>query len=316
MVRRRLRFVLPAVAVLLFAMSWLLPACGDGGGRGSGGTASRSPSASPVVVTVNGVPATAADLAAVRRVSGLTTGEEFGRDEALRLLVAHLLIAGEARRLGIEVEQGEIDERMAELRKSAGGRQQFEARLKSAGVTQEQLRATAEAGLLAEKVQDARFSDLVPSDAEVRRYYEANPGLFRSAAAVDLGDIAMRTERIAASVRERILAGQSFATAAAQFNIDPELRAQRGRLGWVSVSSLPDAARRAIGDLEVGELSPVVQAPPHWHVFMLFGRRPARVTPFAEAADGIRAMLTRRERSAALSSWVEEARAAAAIETK
>jgi parvulin-like peptidyl-prolyl isomerase len=305
----RSRIAVPAVAALLLALV-LLSACSSGGTSAS----SSSPS-SQVVVTVDGTPASAADLARVRAVSKLT-GTELTRPQALKRLVSELLIARETRRLGVNVSAAEVTDRVAQLAKSAGGEKQLRSGLKSAGVTEAQLRAGIRAILLGEKLQDAKFPGLRATTAAARRFYDTNRDLFTTAASVNLGEIVMRTRPIAVSVRDRIAAGQSFESAAGQFSFDPELRAERGRLGWVTMSSLPAGLRKAVAGLKRGQVSDAVKVPPYWNLVKLYARRPASVTPFAKVAAPLRAELTRRKRDAALTSWVKEARATAKVTTQ
>jgi len=306
---RRSRIKALLATALLLAAFVLVGACSSS----SSSTSSPSPSRQ-VVVTVDGTAATAADLARVRAVAKLT-GSALSRRQAVRQLVGEILIAHEARRLGISVSAAEVSGRVAKLASSAGGMKQLRAALKAQGMTEEQLRAGVRAVLLAEKLQNAEFPELKASTADARRFYDANKAMFTSAGSVNLGEIVMRTKPIAVSVRERISAGQPFESAAGQFNIDPEVRAERGRLGWVSVPSLPATLRKAVAGLKRGQISDVVRVGPNWNLVKLYARRPATVTAFAEVAAPLRAELTHRKRAAALAKWVAKARAAAQIKT-
>jgi parvulin-like peptidyl-prolyl isomerase len=169
--------------------------------------------------------------------------------------------------------------------------------------------------LVGEKVEASKYAGRAATRAEARAYYDENKTLFATPAAVRLGDLAVRREGIALSAIARIEAGQPFDNASRQFSVDPELKANGGMLGWVTVGSLPEPARKAVADLDVGELSAPVQVGGLWHVFKLYGRRVVQTQPFEQVAAVIQRELTRRTRAEALAEWVEQERERADIVT-
>ena len=124
----------------------------------------------------------------------------------------------------------------------------------------------------------------------------------------------MPGELIAEKVAARLAAGAPFAATARRFSMDPQTRAQGGYLGWVSVLTLPPEVRAALAGLRAGDVAEPVRSSGRWQLFKLFGRRPARLTPFAEVAGPIRRELTRRWRATALDDWLARARASATVE--
>jgi parvulin-like peptidyl-prolyl isomerase len=228
-------------------------------------------------------------------------------------VIGEELVRQEAERLGVFVTGNMVTERLAKVASSAGGLETLKSQLAAAGLTMADLSASVESVVLGEQVEAVKFAGLRATRAEARAYYDENPTLFSTPAAADLGDIAVRREAIAQSVRDRVEAGQPFAGAARQFSADPELKAASGRLGWVQLSSLPGPARKAVGRLKVGEMTAPLQVGPLWHIFMLYGRRAASTRPFAAIAQVITDELTRRQRAEALVKWVEEKRKTADI---
>jgi parvulin-like peptidyl-prolyl isomerase len=299
-------FVVLAPAVVLPML--LLPACGD--------PEPPRPSRSPaeVVARVDGAPITSADVRRARDVA-LFSGTRLDEEQALRQLVGEKLVDREADRLGLTVTDAEVDERLDTVATAAGGMEALEAQLKKAGIGTAELRAAVRSVLVGEKVEASKYADLAATRAEARAYYDENEALFTTPAAVKLGDLAVRREGIARNALARIAAGQPFDNAARQFSVDPELKANSGLLGWVTVGSLPGPARRVVADLAVGELSAPVQVGGLWHVFKLYDRRPARTQPFEQVADVLRRELTRRSRAEALARWVEQERERADIVT-
>jgi parvulin-like peptidyl-prolyl isomerase len=294
-----------SLAFLATLGAGLLAGCGDPAPQ-------PSPTAGKIVATVNGAPVT---RAAVQRAkdAALLTGTALDDKQALRQVVGEELVRQEAERLGVSVTKNMVTERVAKVATAAGGLETLKSQLAASGLTMADLSASVESVLLGEQVEAVKFADLRATRAEARAYYDKNRTLFSTPAAVDLGDIAVRTEAIAQSVVDRIAAGQSFESAARQFSADPELKSASGRLGWVQLSSLPAPARKALGRLKVAEMSAPLQVGPLWHVFKLYGRRAASHRPFAAVAQVVADELTRRQRSEALAKWVDQQRKTAEI---
>ncbi len=300
--RRPLQWVLPALGCVLL----LTPAVAGGCGEEPPGP-SPSPSPAEVLVRVRDKPVTAADVRATQRLAAFS-GETLDDEEALEQAIREELIAQEAARLDVRVPEAAVDERLDDLAAGVGGEDDLRAALRDGGLTMAELRAGVAAVLLAEALQDARFAGVRAGRVEARRFYDDNAALFTIPAEVDLADLAVRTEAAARDVIGRIEGGQSFESAARQFSVDPELKAQGGLLGWVRLDSIPDGAREVIAELPEDELSAPVQVGALWHVFKVLGRRPERVRPFSEVAAELIAELTRRERAAALAAWLDEER--------
>ena len=122
----------------------------------------------------------------------------------------------------------------------------------------------------------------------------------------------MRTEKIAEAVAARIRNGQPFANAALQFSTDPDGKENGGMVGWVDLSSVPKQVITALAKLKVGEITEPVNIG-GWHIYKLYGRRAASTLPFAQVGDVILAQLTRQQRAAALTKWVQGQRTRAKV---
>ncbi len=94
----------------------------------------------------------------------------------------------------------------------------------------------------------------------------------------------MPGELIAEKVARRLAAGAPFGPTARRFSMDPETRFEGGLLGWVAVITVPPEVRAALAGLRAGDVTEPVRSSGRWQLFKLFARRPAVVTPFAEAA--------------------------------
>jgi foldase protein PrsA len=298
---RRLAVVLLSALAVIAGLS----ACGSGD-RGD-----ADPSA---LAKVNGVAVTRAQVDQVRAEARLA-GKDDDAGAALQEAIARELVRQEAKRLGLAVSDKAVADRIAEVTARLGGEAALAEALIAADMTAEQLRAGAEHGLLREKLRDERFGDLKASEAAVRAFYRKHrDDLFTTPAAVRLGDILVRTERLASDLAARIRKGESFAALAKTYSRDAASKDGGGMMGWVQTLTLPDPLRRAAEQADVGGLSGPVQGPGGWFLLKLYGRRPAKVMSFAEAEKELRAELDGLRRTRALDRWIAAERKSADIE--
>jgi foldase protein PrsA len=273
--------------------------------------ATKAATASNVVARVNGVPITRPALMRVEKF-GQFTGATLTDRSAVEQLISEEIIRQQADKLHVSVSANELQSRVDTLAKSVGGLVALRGQLKAGGLTLADLDASLQVVILGEKLQVLMFYDTQATRAQALAYYRSRLSLFRQAAAVRLGDIAVRTKRIAEDIRGRIERGQSFQSAAKQFSRDPESRDSGGMIGWVDVSSIPKAATDALAELKAGDISDPVNFG-MWHIYKLYGRRPAITLPFAQVGDVILKELTRQQRSAALTKWVQGQRTRAKV---
>lgn len=299
----------PCILVALVAVLAAAGLAACGGGRDG---ASGSPDA--VVVRVDGraIHQSAVDLArAEARFAGV--GDDAGK--ALDAAIDRELVRAEAARLGLAVDEAEVESRVAAVGVQLGGDAALKSALKQAVMSESQFRESLRAGVLREAVQDARFPQVKAGPGAVRRFYERKRAdLFTETAAVELGAIVVRNEGIAGNAVKRLRQGRPFEEVSRQFSIDPQIKDAGGMMGWVDARSLPGPLGKAVGRLRVGQISAPAAGPGGVWVFEVFARRPERVVPFAQVRVQIEDGLTGRRRSAALDKWLATARKDALIE--
>jgi foldase protein PrsA len=273
-----------------------------------------APTSTPndVVARVNGVPITRAALQRVEKF-GQFTGATLTDKSAVEQLVSEEMIRQQAGKLHISVSAKELQARVDTLAKSVGGMVALQGQLKVGGLTVADLQVSLRVVMLGEKLQVLMFYDTQATRGQALAYYRSRKSLFRQGAAVRLGAIVVRTEAQAADVISRIHKGQAFASAAEQFSADPESKQNGGMLGWVDVTSLPKALADGVADLMPNQLSKPVHVGPSWYIVKLYRRRPATTMSFAQVGDVILKELTRQQRSAALSKWVQTERTRAKV---
>ena len=215
----------------------LLPFCFAIAACTQGEPASKN---TPVVVTVNGLAITEADVQLGLKASG--HGTEASPAERRKALISGLihdeLLRQKAVELGLEPEGAAADE---------------VTRLKTQ-LSAARRRALAEAYFkqLAKKAE--------PTDAQAREFFEKNQALLRSE--YRLSQILLRDEAQITRAHEELLAGATFEDVARrQFPGLPDgvgLPWELGALGW---KQLPDPWRPVLETLAPGQSSGVIRGP-------------------------------------------------------
>lgn len=82
-----------------------------------------------------------------------------------------------------------------------------------------------------------------------------------------------QTKELADRVRREITAGDAFATVAKQYSDDKSTASDGGDLGWIGVNQVSSKTRRALAQLEPGEVSPVLSAANGFEIIKLEKRR-------------------------------------------
>jgi parvulin-like peptidyl-prolyl isomerase len=264
-----------------------------------------------VVARVNGVAITRASLRRVEKF-GQFAGSSLTDRSAVEQLISEEIIRQQAVKKHVTVSAKELQARVQSLADGVGGLAALQRQLKGGGLAITDLETSLRVVMLGEKLQSVMFYSTQATRAQALAYYRSRKSLFQQGAAVRLGNIAVRTQKIAEAVAARIRNGQPFANAALQFSTDPDGRDSGGMVGWVDLSSVPKPVLDALAKLKVGAITKPVNIG-GWHIYKLYGRRAATTLQFAQVGDVIRTELTRQQRAAALTQWVKGQRAHAKV---
>lgn len=174
---------------------------------------------------------------------------------------------------------------------------------------------------------DERITPEGIPDADVRAYYEANPGEFsrdelRRAAHIQ---VASRDEAERLMTKVRAADARGFRELAREHSLDPETRLRGGDLRYFdregrSRNSADPRVDEALATAAFGlaEVGDVATEPVHvgerWSIVKLTGTRPAEHRPLEQAAPTIRLRLWRQRRQDELEALVARLREQANVE--
>ena len=256
---------------------------------------------------------------------GLDTKGEGVIQAVLRRAIDSKLLAQEARRRGIEPDNGRIDQKMNKMAEGSGGRANLEAELIKSGITFAQLRSTVvQADLVQTLVKTKVGAGIELTMEDVSEIYAANPDLFKNRDKIHtrhilfmVGEGETSAEKKiawdkAVAAHERAVAGEDFAALAIELSEGPN--AQRGGdLGFTARGHMVESFDEAVWALEAGEISDVVESHLGYHVIKVEEIAIGPVVSLEEARPAVEDLLRQQRISEALSVLVAELRASAEI---
>jgi len=185
----------------------------------------------------------------------------------------------------LEIEQN-MDQRLRYFIAQLGSRERFEEYYgKSVEEFKEEFRDEIEDQLKWEKTQGSIVENVTVTPAEVKAFFKAVPvdSIPLVNSTVEIGEI-MRTPPVSLEqklaikdrlrdLRERVLAGESFATMAILYSEDPGSAKKGGELGFYGRGELFKEFEAVAFKLEDGEVSEIVETKAGFHIIQLIERK-------------------------------------------
>lgn len=147
----------------------------------------------------------------------------------------------------------------------------------------------------------------VPSDADVRAYYDQHGSEFRTGEQVHVRQILVHDEDLANQIEDQIKHGVPFEKLSADHSLAPNAK-KGGEIGFVSRGELPKMFEDEIFALKPGTVSNVMRTDSSFHIFKVDERRPPGVVDFQAATPVIRERLKEEEVRQRIAELVGKAR--------
>ena len=132
------------------------------------------------------------------------------RELAVSVLVEQAELEQEAPKLGVEVGEEQVEAKLRQLKEQSfgGSELRYRARLRSAGMTDAQIRSALKAQLLAESVRLAVTADVTVDVEDVQQYYETHLAGYTAPRSRVVRHILVKTRAAALRVTSRLHAGR------------------------------------------------------------------------------------------------------------
>jgi len=226
------------------------------------------------------------------------------KEETVQAFVLESIARDYAKKHGIKVEKSEVDSKVDEIRSKYPDEFAFRRALAEENMSIEKWRQEIEFTILQKKIFDAVTADVEePTEAEMKKYYEANVKEFQRPARVRLRQIVLEKEDDAKRILEELSRGKKMEDLARKFSIAPEA-SEGGVTGWIEKGTLEvfDQAFK----MSVGARSKILKSPYGWHIFEVLKKESEARLSFQDAKAKIRRRLTEARAQEVFSNWLEE----------
>ena len=253
----------------------------------------------PVLVTVNGVPITAAEISDYAKTEakmiGATSTQEMKavfRDASENLINRQLLLQEAARRK-ITIPDPEVAQRAREFQIGGAEGQTTP----QTGAPDAQLMNAVRGSMMIEKMLDDEFREhhVQPTDAQIQQYYEEHRDLFvKDPGEVQIAHIAVKlppnptdAQKVAAAkkmirVYNEAKKTKDFAALAEKESEDTESAAKGGDLGYFRPGQLPPVVDKMVFATPVGQVTQILQSNLGYSFIKVVSRRGETIAPLPE----------------------------------
>ncbi len=236
----------------------------------------------------------------------------------------------EAEREKIVIEEGEIDEELADRIKKMNmkSKEEFEAAIKAQGIPMAAVRKRIGDELRRGRIVSRKVRLRVSvTEEEVTQYLEANRPKLETGLAyharhililpeTGAEDAAWENARIRADMlRTQLLQGADFAELAKQYSRDASAR-DGGDLGTLKRGELAQDIETQILGLSPGQISAPYRSPLGYHIFRLESKETLEGDGLARVRTQIREILFREKFDTRLDAWLKEIKQRAVIDVR
>jgi len=304
-----------------------------------------------VLVKVNGEIVTKTEferlqIGAVRELAGQQDASKMNDAELSKMLaqvtpqvivsvIDEMLILQRAKELGYTVGDAQFTQVLDSIKKDnkLETDEQFEAALKSEGLTLAQLRVMLTKRMLIGQVQQREIGGRIDiTETEERAYYDANPTQFETTPSVTLREMLVNADvdpvkKIASvgalddaraeaeALRARIVKGEAFEKLAAEVSDSPS-KANGGLIGPISRTEMNEDLLKMISAMKVGDVTPVMNTATGAQFFKLESSIESTTLPFDAARSQIADRLGQQKMQVELKKYILRLRTQAIIEWK
>jgi len=252
---------------------------------------------------------------------------EEARHEVLYQMIEERLLVEEAKQKEIEVSEGEVDGKLARIRKNFATDQEFMDALAKEGLTLRDLRQKFREQIMVAKLVDREVRARINiSPQDVSSYYQLHFAEFREPEKVRVKNILIRVEgdneeywtrarSQAEGLSNRLKEGSRFEDLAREYSQGSDADTG-GDMGLIERGQMLAEIDEVIFDLKAGEVSEPVRTNLGYHVFKVEEKLAARQKEFSEAQDEIKEILFKERFESRYKEWVEKLKENAYISIK
>jgi foldase protein PrsA len=232
----------------------------------------------------------------------------------LSRLVRRAVLRPQAEKLGIEVTDQEVQERIDQFKAQFPSETEFEKAVEQQGVTIPELEDLVRDSILEEELRAEVTKGVGPSEEELRDYYSSHRAEYRETRAQHILVEDIEAAQRISNELQRAPARRVpdlFAELAKKSSTDTSNKDNAGKLGWVAQGDLAPDFEIAMDTLSVNEVSDPVPTQFGVHVILVTGRRQR---PFEAVSQEIEAQLSSAAQEETYTDFLKEAFAQVDVE--
>jgi len=246
----------------------------------------------------------------------------------LDIYILRLLLLHEAEKMGISVGRDEVEnEKNLSLTNNGIMEEAFSKELLKAGLTMEDADRYFEASLMIDRLGDKKFGDIKVSDEDCRAFYSSRNEYFNHPEKITAshilicheesqgctGYLTRKEAKARAEYVRKLVTPENFSRLAKRFSTDKATSSSGGDLGDLYKGQTIPAFENAAFNLDIGEISEIVETAFGYHIIYVTGKQEARAMTFEEAEESIKKELKEEHIKSELHSYSEQLRREANI---
>lgn len=249
------------------------------------------------------------------------------RKDTLEKLIDSELLYQESKRAGFSADPKELEETFAGWRQRFPSEEEYKRTLDKLHITEQEMRTVMEKGLATKQYVTVTFLEKAEvSDEEMKKYYDEHPDFFQKPEEIRASHILImikpdapeeekeKARKKLEDIQEKLKQGEPFDQLAKEHSECPSSE-QGGDLGPFSRGRMVKPFEDAAFDMEVDEVSEVVQTNFGLHLIKVTEKKEAGSVPFEEVKDRIAEFLKHKKAEEAVQEKLEELKKTAQIDT-
>ena len=242
----------------------------------------------------------------------------------LEELINSRLALQEAEKLGIQVDEKEIDMAIKGLLAQSGATlEELKRDLEKNGISFKEYKQWLKEQIVKSKLLALEVQGKVTvTDEEIKKYYEAHKDKYKGYTEYHLRHILLlkpqdageieRIKEMQKKILQLLKEGVPFCELAKQYSQAPTAQ-DGGDLGWLKEKELAPEIKTALKGLKPGEITPWLDTDPGFQLIQLVEARSTPDKPLAEVKDQIYKILYQKKVEQRYKHWLEQLRKKAYI---
>lgn len=208
-------------------------------------------------------------------------------EQVLGDMIFRAMINDAAQKQGVTISEEELEKAIQQDKSQAPSEQVWQNMLASRGMTPQEYREEKKFSM---KLQKLAQKDVDVSEEALKKFFEENKEGFRQPETVEISEIVVSSKEEAQKLYSQLQQNPDlFGDLARQHSLSPQTREQGGKRGEIPLQRLtPVALRKAVEDMQVGDVSRPIDASGNWYVVRLDNHTAASQPSFEDVRDRVK----------------------------